>query len=248
MTDALPKKLKNDAIVEFTFEIRFNCDELQEIILGRLTDWSTWKGYKKEALPISNIPVAIRTQDPGLKYQPIIQLINPNGKDIVKIGGDVISYHLKGPYGSWEEHDGKLVDLGKVVFEKIDDIAIERLGLRYTNAITSDKHYLNSINDLNFECRIDGAKNFDDINVNYVLKHSDTEQSFCRIASPSFVVGGNLPENTVAVIDIDTSISGLPEKTGLDDLRKWIKDAHQKCKSAFFQLLRQTTIDKLNEE
>ena len=73
----LPEKLKNDAIAEAVCEVRFECEEsvsLPEIVVGRLAEFETWRDYQKVRLPISDIPVSIRYQDPNLKNQPVLEL------------------------------------------------------------------------------------------------------------------------------------------------------------------------------
>jgi hypothetical protein len=47
----LPQKLKNDAIVEAIFEIRFDTSTILEVLIGRLADLVPWNGFKQQRLP-----------------------------------------------------------------------------------------------------------------------------------------------------------------------------------------------------
>lgn len=51
----IPVKLKNDAIVEALFEIRFSMSTIPEVFFGRMADCAFWKNFKHEPLPISQV-------------------------------------------------------------------------------------------------------------------------------------------------------------------------------------------------
>ncbi|MEW8208243.1 MAG: hypothetical protein AB2746_19150 [Candidatus Thiodiazotropha taylori] len=56
----LPKKLKNDAIIEAILEIQFSSkenDDMPELFSARLADIEAWKNYSKRPHPIYDIPI-----------------------------------------------------------------------------------------------------------------------------------------------------------------------------------------------
>lgn len=69
----VPKKLKNDSIVDAICELRFDCKELREapeLVVGFLASNSAWRGFERQKLPAADIPEQIRTTDPNLQNQP----------------------------------------------------------------------------------------------------------------------------------------------------------------------------------
>jgi hypothetical protein len=46
----LPKKLKDDSITEALLEIRFTSSDLDEVVVGRLSDFSGWEAYSKQRM------------------------------------------------------------------------------------------------------------------------------------------------------------------------------------------------------
>jgi hypothetical protein len=47
----IPAKLKYDAIVEALLEVRFDMTTIPEVLLGRLADCPSWKGFEQDRMP-----------------------------------------------------------------------------------------------------------------------------------------------------------------------------------------------------
>ena len=69
MSDILPTRLKVDAIVEATMEVRFEpeASPLPEILYGKLASVDEWKSYKQVRLPTADIPHQARLLDAKLR-------------------------------------------------------------------------------------------------------------------------------------------------------------------------------------
>src|ERR1700678_3879574 len=148
----VPKKLKNDAIVEAIFEVRFDAATIPEILFGRLADYAPWKGFTQRRLPAYEIPAPLRQADPTLRFQAVVELSSKQRS--VRIGPQVISYHRTVPYVGWERFHLELTEMINGLFQTAGSPIIRRLGLRYLNALRNDLHGIASISDLDLEIKV----------------------------------------------------------------------------------------------
>lgn len=245
---SIPQKLKNDAIVEAHFEIRFSTSTLPEVLIGRIAEFSPWVGFKQESLPISQLPAALRQADPNLRYQPVFALIDESEKRAVRIGANVITYSRGMPYVGWKAFKAELEDVIEGVFKKASDLNIERLGLRYLNALRSDLHGIRSISDLDLKLEIDREPILGSVNVNVTTDGASDTACTVRIATTD-ILQGNLPPGTSVYVDVDvfTAKQGF-ETTDQNFVKQWIEKAHSREKTQFFQLLTPETIESLKEK
>jgi uncharacterized protein (TIGR04255 family) len=242
----LPKKLKDDAIIEALCELRFDADEQPEIVIGRLSDHGSWKAFSKGRLPVADIPPPIRSADSQLKYQPVLQLRSSDGTHLVKVGSNVISRHNVRNYCGWEKFEPQLTEVFKALFESISNIRVTRLGFRYVNAITSTRHFISGIWDLALDIKVAGNQLQEPINLNYLSVDGQAHTTMTRIASPQFVTG-ELPKDTTVVVDIDVSSPPNFVATDLKTVTEWTKKAHDFEKDAFFKLIPKSIQHKLVE-
>lgn len=245
----IPNKLKEDSIIEALCEVRFSCRELTEIVVGRLGDCESWRAFNAQRLPLANIPEAIKAADSNLKFQPIFELRSSDGIRRVRIGGNVISFHISGAgnYCGWNKFEPQLESLFRCLFEKLNEVSVSRLGFRYVNALRETKHLISSVNNLNINITADETSIDGHVNLNYLIKNDDSHQTMTRIASPFFVQGA-LPPETSIVIDIDvTTPDGLIIKNA-EDVVAWTRTAHKFEKEAFFKLIPQNVLKQIVEE
>jgi uncharacterized protein (TIGR04255 family) len=243
----IPEKLINDAIVEAIFEIRFSMATIPEVFFGRIADCAFWKDFKQETLPMSLLPADLRKVDLNLRYQPIFALIDDREKRAVRIGANVITYSRGMPYVGWKAFRTELEEVVAAVFEKTKELRVERLGLRYLNALRNDLHGIRSISDLDLKLEIAGETVTGGINVNVTADGESDTACTVRIATTD-VIRGNLPPSTSVYVDVDvfTSNEGFAT-TDREFVKEWIEKAHSKEKVHFFRLLTESTIESLRE-
>jgi len=244
---APPKKIKNDAIVEALLEIKFDSDDLNEVIVGRLSDLALWSNYTSTRLNVSNIPEAIRDSDTNLRYEPVIERKSQDSLNTVKIGSHVISYHVYAPYPGWETFLPKLISIIESLYDKTTNLTVRRLGLRYINFIRSTKHYLHGINELSLKVLLQDEQVSEGINLAYFTKHSDQHGVLLRLASPEFV-DAIKPEDTVCVADVDVFTPNEFSTQNLQVVKDWISSAHKIEKESFFSLIPSDVLEKLKQE
>ena len=97
----IPRKLKNDPIVEALFEVQFTSKESWRRLLLEAASRDCWKEFKTVRLPLADFPAAIRDSDPNLIFQPLWQLQAEDGKRVVKFGSRTFSYHALQTYPGW---------------------------------------------------------------------------------------------------------------------------------------------------
>lgn len=244
----IPTKLKDDAIIEAVCQVQFASKDLPEVIIGRLSDFPDARLYQQKSLPIADIPAPIRRSDPNLRTQPLMQLVHPDGR-LVQIGERALSAHVVGPksYPGWVQFRAHLGVVIAQLFEKVKDVQIENVTLRYINALVKDRHHVDGLHSLNVEIVIAGAKFGGPVNLNFVDRPNDHHVVTTRIAAPSFVQG-KIPDGTTVVVDVEVSTGNRLAARTLDDVLAWIETAHTLEKVAFFKLLPKDVVKLLSED
>lgn len=244
-----PNKLKDDAIVEALCEVRFDSEEdFPELVLGRLSDLDLWRNFKKQRLPISDIPTNVRQLVEGLKYQPVFELQEDEGARRVKLGSNVVSYHIVGvdEYVGWKLFEPMLREMFAQIFGRVKVETISRIGLRYTNALTSSRHFVSDIRTLDVDICVAGQTLDSPKNLNFLETHGPAHTSITRIASPDFV-HGPLPQTTTAIVDVDVFSNPDFQATSVNEAIEWVNKAHGFEKEAFFKLIPKSILERLIE-
>lgn len=249
MASKIPKKLKHDSIVEALCEVQFRCHELPEIVIGRLGDCEAWKSFRADRLPVADIPESLRANDPNLKFQPTLELKSEDGTRRVRIGSNVISFHRSGfgSYCGWNMFEAELRDMYTYLFEKLTDVNVTRIGFRYVNALTVNKHLVPSVNDLDVVISAGGSPIGGPVNLNYIILNDETHATMTRIAAPDFVQG-SVPIETAVVVDIDVTTPKEFRITAVEDVVEWTRVAHEWEKKAFFSLIPDAILNQIVEE
>lgn len=250
LAQGLPKRLKADAILETTFEIRFDTDAsiIPEIMFGRLADAVEWKAFRPARLPTADIPAPIRRSDPNLMYAPAIELTSPDGGIRVRFGPNSISYTRVGNYPGWDEKlSAEIENAIDHLFKAVHDVTTTRLGLRYINALKSDIHGIKSVGDLAISVTVADDVICDSINLNFKTNVNSDYEATCRIASVD-LAQGTIPENATVIIDIDVYTIGTFSTRDAAVVKEWVTKAHQTEKENFFKLLGPDVTARLRED
>ncbi len=242
----VPAKLKHDMIVEALVEVRFDTKTVPEVLIGRLADCPSWKGFEPNPMPANEIPAFIRQVDPNFRYQPVLELRDIDKTRIVRVGSNVFSYHRLQPYGGWSLFQPEVNKAIDALFAKADSLTIRRLGLRYINALRSDLHQIQSILDLDLKVVIEDERLAGNVNVNLAAELSSDTHCTVRVSTPEFVQGIT-PVNSRVVIDVDVFTKDAFTASDAQTAKQWVDSAHTMEKQQFFRLLTETTINALEE-
>jgi len=230
----LPKKLKKDAILEAICEVRFETDELDELVVGRLSEHAPWENFARDRLPFSDFPHQVRRAGTNLRYQPLVELRDRASRRLIKIGSNVISAHVVAPYCGWTAYRLHLHEVLDVLFKKFK-VRVQRIGLRYINAITPHDHHIRDIGGLTLQITIDDERLQMPFTLAYVKEEGDIN-SIVKIASPRLVAGASVPPKFAALIDVDVSTPDGLRIRDEKEAKAWLDRAHTKEKEEFFRL------------
>jgi uncharacterized protein (TIGR04255 family) len=247
---AVPAKLKNDAIVEALVELRFDLpvEGIPEISFIRLAENPAWKGFQQRMMPVFYLPPQVRASDINLRYQPALELLAPDAQQTVRIGPQVLSYHRLAPYVGWEKFQAEVNGTVYWLFSQFPKTTVQRLGVRYMNALRGDVHRIKSVLDLDIELKVAGNRIEGNVNVNFTKTVDNDSACTVRIATPEFIQAqGKIPENTSVYVDVDVFTKEGFNTDSRETVLTWINDAHTSEKENFFRLLTEQTISELKE-
>lgn len=245
----VPHKMKRDAIIEALIEIRFELPAnslAPEVLLGRLVDNEAWAGFEHRRFPIAEMPPAMRSADPQLKFMPVIELREPNGPRSVRIGPNVISYHRAAPYVGWSKFLPEIETLVLDLFRRAPGLVVNRLGLRYINAMNQADHEVGSVADLTLVTSIRSDQLVKSLIVASQFEVGAGTICTLRVSTPDFLLGSPIPENTSCVVDVDV-FKEKPSEKQAGDVMAWVATAHTEEKAQFFRLLSDEKIGRLTE-
>jgi uncharacterized protein (TIGR04255 family) len=243
----LPKKLKDDSITEALLEIRFTSSDLDEVVIGRLSDFGGWDTYSKQRMPAADIPLPIRKMDASLRIQPLLELSPTDKTRRVRIGAAAMSYHVLGRYIGWSEFSKELLTVTEHFFKAMKNVTAERLGLRYINTLTKARHNIAAVGDLKLRVQIDDDGIGAPLNVNFTERASDQHMVTTRVATPEFVQGP-IDKDVTLFVDVDVF---TPDGFGCPDMgatMNWVAQAHDIEKRSFFRLFPEKTVEDWREE
>lgn len=245
----LPKKLKNDAIIEAICEIRFEVEGLPEIVTGRLSEMSILEGFTASRSALADIPKPIRDVNAQLKHQPLVSFHNKDDSQRVRVGGNVISYHVVGKknYIGGESFKENLKKIVNDLFARLEGVYVTRVGFRYVNILNTEEHKIDSLKALDVDINVGGESREKDLNLSYFIKSGEQHGAIIKIITP-FFVQSKIPDDAVAVIDIDVYTPEAYSETDPDEVVGWINEAHRYEKEAFFSLIPKDIQQEIVEE
>jgi len=233
LAERVPRRIQPDAIAECIVEIRFAPQELPEVFLGRLLTSPALKNLRPVRLPQADIPFSAREADATLRYQPVYQF--DAGNELVRIGTGAISFHVLPPYPGWDRFYARAEEIMRGAWAQCGEPPLERCGLRYVNALTSDGHGVRSIDDLNLSVLVNGQE-LADVSLSFLTSDNENTESMVRVASVKHVQG-EMPANATFAVDLDIRTTGDVSRWGAAELLRWLTEARKIKNSHFFELL-----------
>ena len=231
-----PDKLRDDPIVEALLEIRFAATaELEEVVVGRLSDIDLWRSLQKTRLPVASIPEPIRASTPGMAFVPTIEIRGVEGIGAVRIGGKVLGLHFVRPYDGWENIFPRIGKVIHALFLAVSTVVIERIALRYINVFTEARHGVRSVHDLNVKLLLDDRAIDGPMNVVFSEERAEYISQM-RLASRRYLQG-QLETDSTAAAEIQVNTPAKFSCSSAKDALVWIDRAHDGEKAAFRRLL-----------
>ncbi len=242
---SVPKRLRNEPLLEAVWEIRFSSDtESVSDLLPGLIYKSIGTEYPKiERLPIANLPSTVVQQDPKLRYVPTIRLQGIPYS--IQIGEHVVSLSCRRPYTGWQEFEQKIMELAKMLRETSLITRPERFSLKYIDIISfGDRPSLRLLEIL---IKLDTIELTTDL---VQLRTELRENGFLhivQIVSPAQAAIATGEHFEGVLLDIDT-IFKSESADFWSDFQEQLNSAHRINKNMFFRLLKKETIENLGPE
>jgi uncharacterized protein (TIGR04255 family) len=238
-------KLKDDAILEALLELRFSFQELDELIVAKLSDLPEASTLKKTRLPPGEIPQALRASNPMLQHQPLLEI--GDGDRRVRVGPAVLSAHRVGRYPGWDVFGPELESLTNHLFSKLPGVLVTRIGLRYITALVPERHKIDSIRALRLKVEVADKPVTPPLNVNFITYPDATHAVATRIASPEFIAGSNTMDARVFV-DIEASTPNTFSVSESGPVISWLSKARDLKNDAFLSLFPPAILSELLEK
>lgn len=238
---AYPKELQSSPLVDATIEVRFaagNTDILPGLLFSQLRQ----EFEKIQELPTLQLPLAIRQNDPGLKFQATHRLESAKfllnvGPNVVGLGCKILPGELK--YPGWKAFIQRFEAIMTTVLQTELVAGFQRLGVRYINFF-EQKDLFKALN-VTFETGWEGKGLQKDKQIAFIVQN---EEFLSRVQVNNSVTAR--PLNTPAerqgqIIDIDTFVDIGNDTADLVDLAT---RAHSYTEDLFFGILS----DRLKEQ
>lgn len=238
----IPKKIEPDAIIDAICEIRFEPKVDGEAVFGIIYNSIKNEYNSLQKLPILQLPLEIRENDPSFKYKPAYKLTSKKSKQnfCTQIGSNVISISNTPCYSGWEAYFIEIKNITKQILETDVIKNISRIGLRYVNVFDKEDIY----EFMNFDFKLNESKfNPEQLTLKTTIKNENQLHTL-RIANKGDVLK-NDNIITGSLIDIDTYCNienNIDEKS----LYEIINGLHESEKKLFFSLLKEKFIKSLN--
>ncbi len=149
MSQTLPQKISPSPLIEAIFELRFTTKLPQDALPGMLFAALRSHYGQMMALPIAQLPEAVRSADPNLQFQPSHQMIA--GHHLLKIGARVLTFASLRHYDGWAQWLSHIEDVLTLVDKAGILDQVDRVGLRYVNFFPQPV-----LDQLNFEVQLMG--------------------------------------------------------------------------------------------
>ena len=237
----MPKYLDNSPLYSVVLEIRFNSQVPDEAVSGLVYSKLLSDGLDIQSMPLpaSQLPFALRQQDPNLKFAPTQRFTLPD--QTINVGSNVLSLEAnngikKKTYPGWEIFYAQF----NALINKLNFISdIERIGLRYVNFFNEEnlQSELNVNLDTGWESKGIEKKSTIIFSVERQMIKSKVTIAFDAI------IQDEAGQKQGQIIDIDTYFEGT---TPLEDVASRVEQAHSLTKEVFYSLPKKSLLDKMS--
>jgi uncharacterized protein (TIGR04255 family) len=238
-----PKKITPDPIIEAVVEVRFSSKLPRDAVFGIVYSALKDDFNPPKNLPILQLPDAVRSQDPNLKYQGHYSLSSKKLSVMISIGPQVISFINSGSYIGWNLFFPFICD----ILDKLENLDVisnpERIGIRY----------LNKLQKAHFE-KIAISVNYDNQRILNEKTHIRTEikkNQFIQVVNidNNAVLNTSPKKESILLVDIDCVFNFQPQNTSFfSKYKKILTDGHNSEKETFFSIMTEEIIGTLNPE
>ena len=237
----MPKYLDNSPLYSAVIEIRFSSDVPEEAVAGLLYSRLLAEGVDIQSVPLpaSQLPLALRQQDPNLKFAPIQRFVLAD--QTVNVGSNVLSLEANNgikekTYPGWDIFSKQF----EALLEKANFITkIERIGIRYINFFQEEDLFKELNVSLTTGWESKGVEN-----KSTAVFFIDKEELKSKVTiACDITLQDESGQRQGQLIDIDTYIeSTVPP----EDVALRVNEAHDFTKEIFYSLPKKSLLNKMS--
>ena len=244
MPKTLPKRLLKEPLIDAVFECRFTGKYPASNILPAFLFKEFGSEAKLERLFNSDIPEAVRNNEPNLMYAPLLRLVFE--KYTFLVGDRSIAVACNLPYQGWASFKNQIINTIRILEKSDVANVVDRYSLKYVDFIPleSTKEQVDAVA---LNLKVGEHMLIDqDYQVRMEIKEGDFFTIVQLVSGAKFTKPSG-EEKSGLVIDVDTikNVDSLPVsdfEAGLDSV---LEDIHTVSKQAFFNCLTQETLGSL---
>ena len=177
-------------LVEVNFTMIFGANVEGDAILGLLYEEIKKNGFGNiEKLPVAQLPVFIRQNDPNLINAPYYRFRNKN--DVLQLGPSMLSFaSLDDGYDGWSSFSEKILHWAEILKTQSIVLDTKTISLKYINLLTSD----DVLKETNLRVSLKGKK----LNINKVILNTEYFDDKVKLTE-ALIVTNNAQVNTPGI-------------------------------------------------
>jgi uncharacterized protein (TIGR04255 family) len=241
----LPTALEREPLIDALFEVRLSdtTSSLADLLPGLLFR-ELQPRLTIARLPASDIPLVMRTSDPGLQYQPVLRL--DWGQYLINVSDRSFVVACKLPYPKWPRFKQTILDVVTKAGTLGLEGNVERYSIKYVNLITAETM---SAQIAKIKMSVDlGSIHVTSDHINLQVHHvtNDTTQ-ILTVVSGAEVAKHDGTRMQGIIVDVDSirNIKPVPFMSFSSNLEPELESLRLSNKEMFFSCLTEATIAEL---
>ena len=240
----LPKILEREPLVDAIFEVRLSgTSPLADVLPGFLLHEYDPKP-KISRLPAAELPFPVRSNDPNLRFSPVLRLDLERFQ--ILVGDQSFAISCKLPYPKWPNFKSAIIDLATRVARAGIEGRVDRYSIKYVNLIEAS-NYAEQLKKIRVSVHL-GEIEVSTDHISLQVHHKEDDV----IHIMSVVTGAHAKkpdgrEIVGVVVDIDSirSVDHSDFVSFSSSLELGLEDLRQANKAKFFSCLERATIKEL---
>lgn len=245
--ESLPRKLGKEPLIDVVCEVRFDASAhagslLPGLILAKLGDQPS----QIEAMPASQLPKAIRDQDPNFRYAALMRIV-AGDRFAILISDNSLAVACKMPYAGWQDFKNIILHVFSVLADVDFVKKIERHSMKYVDLFERDENAENVLNQFNLSLNVAKTELTNEpVNLRVEIPKPPFLHAL-GIVTPAAVKMENGTQRSGTVIDVDTyRVQEYQDiKQFYSNLGVLLEEIHSANKHFFFSLISPSGLAKL---
>lgn len=244
--NSIPKRLKDEPLIEAIWQVQFDDAQIGDVLPGILYG-SLQREYGDMnfiRLPAADIPPLVAQIDQNLRFAAKFRIEYLNSPLLWQIGDHIVTVNCRKPYIGWRKFKEAILGLVENLKTSGINLQATRHSLRYIDLLMLES--VPDISSINLQMKLGGHEV---LHNNLQMRLEIPEDGYVHVIQIATPANANLPEGpaTGTLVDIET-FSTTPLQ-GWDELDVQMEELHDRSKEIFFMdILRKETIERFDPE